>query len=115
MEIISKVLKVGTTEVKYKKYGSESGPTYTEAKSAIFMIKYEDGTKDVFSSAQERTTTSRPQQQQQASRPATQQTSRSWNPVARETTARETAAAGFKSLEFYFKNNPKISIRTINN
>jgi hypothetical protein len=47
-EIKTKVLEVSTNEVKYKKFGSESGPTYTILKSEIFMIKYENGEKDMF-------------------------------------------------------------------
>ena len=47
-EIQAKVLEVGVSDVKYKRYGSDSGPTYTLPKSDIFMIKYENGDKDVF-------------------------------------------------------------------
>lgn len=47
-EIQVKVTEVGTSDVKYKKFGSETGPTYTLSKSEIFMIKYENGEKDVF-------------------------------------------------------------------
>ncbi|MCL1822379.1 MAG: hypothetical protein FWG22_06110, partial [Prolixibacteraceae bacterium] len=47
-EIKAKVVEVSKDEVKYKRYGSESGPTYTLPVSDIFMIKYENGDKDVF-------------------------------------------------------------------
>ena len=47
-EIKGKVLDIGLTEVKYKKYDNQNGPTYTLKKSDIFMIKYENGDKDVF-------------------------------------------------------------------
>jgi hypothetical protein len=47
-EIRAKVVEVGLSEIKYKMYGNESGPTYTLPKSEIFMIKYETGNKDVF-------------------------------------------------------------------
>ena len=47
-ELESKVLKVGKTEITYKKYSNLSGPEYTEEKNNIFMIKYEGGSKDVF-------------------------------------------------------------------
>ena len=47
-EIQTKVLEVGVSDVKYKRYGNESGPTYTLSKSDIFMIKYENGDKDIF-------------------------------------------------------------------
>jgi hypothetical protein len=47
-DVKSKIEEVGTNEVKYKKYENLSGPTYTMSKSDIFMIKYENGTKDIF-------------------------------------------------------------------
>jgi hypothetical protein len=47
-EIRAKVVEVGLSEVKYKMYGNESGPTYTLPKAEIFMITYEGGSKDVF-------------------------------------------------------------------
>lgn len=46
-EIKAKVVEVGTTEIKYKKFEKQTGPTYAISKSDVFMIKYEDGTKDV--------------------------------------------------------------------
>lgn len=51
-EIKANVIKVGSTEVEYKKFGNPSGPTYTLLKSEIFMIKYQDGDKDVFDQKQ---------------------------------------------------------------
>ncbi|MDR2628353.1 MAG: PorT family protein [Dysgonamonadaceae bacterium] len=56
-EIKAKVLEVGTTEVKYKQYGNESGPIYSLAKSKIFMIKYENNSKDVFTEPGKQTET----------------------------------------------------------
>ncbi|MEO5569693.1 MAG: hypothetical protein ABIT08_02600 [Bacteroidia bacterium] len=47
-EIKSKVLEVGSNEIKYKKADNIDGPAYSVAKSDVFMIKYENGTKDVF-------------------------------------------------------------------
>ncbi|MDR3340670.1 MAG: porin family protein [Candidatus Symbiothrix sp.] len=47
-EIKTKVLEISANEVKYKKFGNANGPTYTILKSEIFMIKYENGEKDVF-------------------------------------------------------------------
>ncbi|HVA98003.1 MAG TPA: hypothetical protein VNG53_03835 [Bacteroidia bacterium] len=47
--IIAVVQEVGTTEIKYKKYANrETSPVYTIAKDQVSMIKYADGTKDVF-------------------------------------------------------------------
>ena len=47
-EIQAKVEEIGTAEVRYKRFGSESGPTYVIPKSEVFMIKYADGARDVF-------------------------------------------------------------------
>jgi len=42
------VSKIGTNEVEYKKFDNQSGPVYTLKKSEIFMIKYANGSKEVF-------------------------------------------------------------------
>ena len=47
-EINSKILEVGINDIKYKKFDNQEGPTYTESKSEVFMIKYENGSKDMF-------------------------------------------------------------------
>jgi hypothetical protein len=47
-EIKAKVQEIGTDNVKYKKYENLNGPTYTLLKSEIFMIKYENGDRDIF-------------------------------------------------------------------
>lgn len=43
-----KVLEVSPSEVKYKSFDNVEGPTYSDQKSTIFMIKYENGLKDIF-------------------------------------------------------------------
>ena len=48
-EIKAIVSDIGTDEVKYKKWDNKTGPTYTMKKNEVFMIKYENGSKDVFS------------------------------------------------------------------
>jgi hypothetical protein len=63
-EIKAKVQEVGLSDVKYKKYDNLTGPLYTLLKSEIFMIKYENGDKDVF------VTQNQPMQEKQASTPA---------------------------------------------
>lgn len=50
-EIQAKVLEITDTQVKYKKWDNPDGPSYTSPKSDIFMIKYPNGTKDVFKDA----------------------------------------------------------------
>ena len=48
--VLVKVIEVGTTEVKYKKLDNLNGPVFSMLKSDLLMIKYENGTKDDFSS-----------------------------------------------------------------
>ncbi|MGN6213958.1 hypothetical protein [Parafilimonas sp.] len=47
-DIKAKVLEVTTTEIKYKKFENLNGPTYSILKSDILLIRYENGTKDIF-------------------------------------------------------------------
>jgi len=47
-EIYAKIQEVGISDVKYKKFDNQEGPLYTILKSEIFMIKFENGTKEVF-------------------------------------------------------------------
>ena len=47
-DIQSKVLEVTTTEIKYKKFDNLDGPIFTLLKSEVAMIRYENGTKDIF-------------------------------------------------------------------
>jgi hypothetical protein len=48
-KIVGVVQEVGTTEIKYKKYSTQqTSPVYDIEKYKVSMIKYADGTKDVF-------------------------------------------------------------------
>lgn len=47
-EIQAKISKVSENEIEYKKWTNLEGPLYTLKTSQIFMIKYENGEKDVF-------------------------------------------------------------------
>jgi hypothetical protein len=47
-ELKAKVLEVLPDMVKYKKWDNQEGPSYSESKANIVMIKYQNGTKDVF-------------------------------------------------------------------
>ena len=47
-EVKAVVQEIGADYVKYKKFENKNGPTYSLPKSAVFMIKYENGAKDVF-------------------------------------------------------------------
>lgn len=48
-EIEVKVLEVNINDIKYIKYSNLDGPKYTILKEEIFMIKYENGEKEVYS------------------------------------------------------------------
>ena len=56
--ILSKVIEIGTTEVKYKKWNNQNGPNYTISKSEVQAINYENGEKETFSEVE----ASKPQQ-----------------------------------------------------
>lgn len=47
-ELQAKIEEVGTSIIKYKKYENLDGPTYSVEKNKVFMIRYENGSKDVF-------------------------------------------------------------------
>ena len=47
-EINALVQEIDVEYVKYKKFDNQSGPVYTKAIAEIFMIKYQNGSKDVF-------------------------------------------------------------------
>lgn len=49
-EIECRVETIGLNEITYKKYSNITGPVYTELKKNVFMIKFENGTKEVFNS-----------------------------------------------------------------
>ncbi len=46
-EIKCKIIEIGTTEIKYKKWDNLEGPTIAILKSDVFMIKYANGTSVV--------------------------------------------------------------------
>lgn len=46
--ILSKVLEVNMSDIKYKKYSNLNGPVYTITKSDLQSINYENGEMDVF-------------------------------------------------------------------
>lgn len=48
--ILVKVIEVGTSEVKYKKNENLNGPIFSTLKSDLLMIRYQNGSKDDFSS-----------------------------------------------------------------
>ncbi|MBO7572352.1 MAG: hypothetical protein J6T48_09395 [Bacteroidales bacterium] len=46
-EIQAKVTEVGQSEIKYKRFDNPDGPVYSIGKGEVFMIKYENGSKDI--------------------------------------------------------------------
>lgn len=51
-DIKAKVLEVTATEIKYKKFENQDGPTFTLLKAEVLIIRYENGSKDVFNETQ---------------------------------------------------------------
>lgn len=47
-EILSKIMEISETELSYKKYSNPDGPTYRISTSKIFMVKFENGEKEMF-------------------------------------------------------------------
>lgn len=47
-EIKAKIVEISPTEIKYKAFENLEGPLFVIYKSDVFMIKYLNGTKDVF-------------------------------------------------------------------
>lgn len=47
-EIECKLIEVGEENIKYKRLSNLNGPTFVEEKDDVFMIKYQNGEKDVF-------------------------------------------------------------------
>jgi hypothetical protein len=56
-DISVKISEVTQTEIKYKKFDNLEGPIFSILKSDVLMIRYENGTKDIFN---ETTTTTQP-------------------------------------------------------
>jgi hypothetical protein len=47
-DIKSKILEVGISEIKFKNFDNQDGPTYSLLKQDILIIRYQNGTKDIF-------------------------------------------------------------------
>lgn len=47
-ELKAKITEITTTEIKYKRCDQLEGPLYVARKSDVFMIKYANGTREVF-------------------------------------------------------------------
>jgi hypothetical protein len=55
-DIKAKVLEVNTTEIKFKKIDNIEGPTFSVLKSEILLVRYSNGTKDIFYEKQDNQT-----------------------------------------------------------
>ena len=49
IDIKSKVVEINLSEIKYKKFDNLNGPLFTILKEDVLLIRYENGTKDIFS------------------------------------------------------------------
>jgi hypothetical protein len=47
-DIQAKILEVTQTEIRFKKFSDLEGPSFSINKSDILMIRYKNGTKDIF-------------------------------------------------------------------
>lgn len=47
-EIQCKLIEIGTEQIKYKRWTNPDGPVFVEDRDDVFMIKYENGEKEVF-------------------------------------------------------------------
>jgi hypothetical protein len=59
-DVRAKVLEVTSSEIKYKKFDNLDGPTYAMLKSDVVMVRYKDGTKDIFTDEKKNETVSTP-------------------------------------------------------
>lgn len=47
-DVKAKIIEVATLEIKYKKFDNLTGPIFTLLKSDVLLVRYENGTKDIF-------------------------------------------------------------------
>jgi hypothetical protein len=47
-EIAARVTEVGTDRISYKRFSNQDGPVYVIEKNQVFMIRYQNGEKEVF-------------------------------------------------------------------
>lgn len=73
-EVKAKVVEVSDTEIKYKTWSNQTGPTWVKKTTDIFMIRYENGTKQMFTTAQSQPQSQSTPQQREAT-PQPQQSS----------------------------------------
>ena len=47
-DIKAKITEVNQNEIKYKRFDNQDGPTFVISKSEVLMVRYENGTNEVF-------------------------------------------------------------------
>lgn len=47
-DIQAKVIEVGSSEIKFKKFDNLEGPVFTIPKSDVLLVRYQNGSKDIF-------------------------------------------------------------------
>ncbi len=47
-EVQAKIVEISSTSLKYKKWDNLDGPLYSNDKTEVFMVKFQNGTKEVF-------------------------------------------------------------------
>ncbi len=114
-EIRAKVQEVKLNEIRYKIFGNDNSPIYTLSKSDIFMIKYENGDKDLFDNkatdntskstinqtpAQNNTTNQTPVQNIDTNQPKTVSQEPSSEPTARKGYIGITLGAAFLTKDY---------------
>lgn len=63
--ILSKVIEINSTEIKYKKWNNQDGPTYSILRLEVSSVNYQNGEVEYFSNpTEEQAVINRPQQNQ---------------------------------------------------
>lgn len=47
-DIQAKILEITTSEIKYKKFNNQDGPTFTLEKSEVLIVRYQNGENEIF-------------------------------------------------------------------
>ncbi len=61
-EISGKVVEITSSEIKYRKASNLQGPLYSQPKSSVLFIKYENGEKEIIAPSENQTTEATPSQ-----------------------------------------------------
>ncbi len=50
-EVKAKILEIGVTEIKYKRFDFQDGPVYSIGKAEVILVRYENGVNEVITTA----------------------------------------------------------------